>query len=258
MALRKSVSMVAWFNLLTGIGMIAVGLAAVFLWRRRAGFEYFWFGAMLWAVAIAIKLAMDFTVSPQLKGLVPASFLGVLALGLYYGLRTGIFESGIPYVAFRLAGKAPTFDQAVAVGIGAGAAEAIVLGLLSLLSVTAFILMPGLVSSYPPDTQATLQMQFSPAFVPVPIWERLFTLFCHVFAMALALLAVRAGPRWLLLSVAFMALLDGMLIPLLQYVTTRTYVDNLVIEAYVGAMGLVAIAGLFWLKKRYSAYVPQA
>ncbi len=250
--------MVAWYNLLTGIGMIAVGIAAVFFWRRRAGFEYFWYGGMLWAVAISIKLAMDFTVSPQLKGLVPASFVGVLALGLYYGLRTGIFESGIPYAVFRLARKAPTFDQAVAVGIGAGAAEAIVLGLLSLLTVSAFILAPGLIDMYPPGAQASLQMQFSPAFVPLPVWERLFTLFCHVFAMALALLAVRAGPRWLLLSVAFMTLLDGMLIPLLQYVTTRTYVDNLVIEAFVGAMGLIAIGGLFWLKKRYPAYVPQA
>jgi hypothetical protein len=120
------------------------------------------------------------------------------------------------------------------------------------------MLVPGLIDSYPPETQASLQLQFSLAFIPIPVWERLFTLFCHIFAMVLALLAVRAGLKWLWLSVAFMALLDGMLIPLLYYVTTRTYADNLIIEAFVGAMGLVSIAGLFWLKKRYHTYVRQA
>ncbi len=250
--------MVGWLNLLPGAGMIAVGAIAVYVWRRRAGVEYFLFGAVFWAAAIAVKIAMDLTVTPPLKALLPHAISGVLVLGLYYGLRTGLFESGFPYVAVRLAKLAPTFDQAVAMGIGAGAAEAIALGVLSLLNVLTFILMPGLIDTYPPATQAALQLQFSLPFLPIPVWERMFTLFCHVFAMALAMYAVRAGWRWLGLSIAFMALLDGALIPLLVYVTTRTYIDNLVIEAFVGAMGLVSIAGLFILRGIYDRHAPQA
>jgi len=251
-------SMVGWINLLSGAGMIAVGAIAVYAWRRRAGAGYFLFGAVFWAAAIAVKIAMDLTVTPSLKELLPHAVSGVLVLGLYYGLRTGLFESGFPYAAARLAKLVPTFDQAVAVGIGAGAAEAIVLGVLSLSNVLIFILVPGLIDTYPPATQASLQLQFSLPFVPIPVWERLFTLFCHVFAMALAMYAVRAGWRWLGLSIAFMALLDGALIPLLVYVTTRTYADNLIIEAFVGAMGLVSIAGLFMLRGIYDRHAPQA
>jgi hypothetical protein len=250
--------MVGWLNLLSGAGMIAVGAAAVYLWRRRAGVEYFLFGAVFWAAAIAVKIALDLTVTPSLKALLPPTLTGVLTLGLYYGLRTGIFESGIPYGAARLAKLKPTFSQAVAIGIGAGAAEAIALGALSLLSVGAFILVPGLLESRSPATQAALQLQFSLPFLPVHVWERLFALFCHVFAMALAMYALRVGWRWLGLSIAFMALLDGALIPLLVYVTTRTYLDNLVIEAFVGAMGAVSIAGLFILRDLYEKHAPQA
>jgi hypothetical protein len=250
--------MVGWLNLLSGAGMIVVGAIAVYSWRQRAGIEYFLFGAVFWAAAIAVKIALDLTVTPSLTALLPHAVSGVLVLGLYYGLRTGLFESGLPCVAVRLAKLAPTFDQAVAIGIGAGAAEAIALGALSLSNVLAFILLPGLIDTYPPATQAALQLQFSLPFLPLPVWERLFTLFCHVFAMTLAMYAVRAGWQWLGLSIAFMALLDGALILLLVYVTTRTYVDNLAIEAFVGAMGLVSIAGLFILRSLYDRHAPQA
>ncbi|HEY3272727.1 MAG TPA: YhfC family glutamic-type intramembrane protease [Methanocella sp.] len=251
-------SMVGWLNLLSGTGMIAVGAIAVYVWRRRAGAGYFLLGAVSWAAAIAVKIAMDLTVTPSLKAFLPHALSGVLVLGLYYGLRTGLFESGFPYAAARVAKLAPTFDQAIAAGIGAGAAEAIVLGLLSLLNVLTFILMPGLIGTYPPATQASLQLQFSLPFLPIPVWERLFALFCHVFAMALAMYALRAGWQWLGLSIAFMTLLDGALIPLLVYVTLQTYVDNLLIEAFVGAMGLVSVAGLFILRGIYDRHAPQA
>jgi uncharacterized membrane protein YhfC len=250
--------MVGWLNLLSGAGMIAVGAVAVYGWRRRADAVYFLFGAVSWAVAIAVKIALDLTVTPAFKALLPETLTGILVLGLYYGLRTGFFESGIPWAAARLAEMRPTFDQAVAVGIGAGAAEAIVLGLLSLLNVLVFILVPGLIDTFSPATQAALQLQLSVPFIPVPVWERLFTLFCHVFAMALAMYSLRAGWLWLALSIAFMALLDGALIPLLVYVTTRTYIDNLVIEVFVGVMGLISIAGLFILRGLYDRHAPQA
>jgi uncharacterized membrane protein YhfC len=251
--------MVGWINLLSGAGMIAVGAVAVFAWRKRAGIEYFLFGAVFWAAAIAIKIAMDLTITPQLNDLLPYTTIsGIVLMSLYFGLRTGVFESGIPYVAVRLAKLKPDFNRAVAIGIGAGAAEAIFLGALSMINVLAYILVPGLIESYPQATQDALQMQLSLAFIPIPVWERLFTLFCHVFAMVLAMYAVRAGWKWLGLSILFMTLLDGMIIPLLIYVTTETYVDNLIIEAFVGLMGIVSIAGLYFMRGIYDRHAPQA
>jgi hypothetical protein len=41
--------------------MIAVGAIAVVYWhmKKHIGFKYFLYGAILWAVAVAIKFAMD-------------------------------------------------------------------------------------------------------------------------------------------------------------------------------------------------------
>jgi hypothetical protein len=75
----------------------------------------------------------------------------------------------------------------------------------------------------------------------------------HVFAEA-----VEAVDPTGEMSIAFMTLLDGALIPLLVYVTMRTYLDNLVIEAFVGAAGAASIAGLFILRGLYDRHAPQA
>lgn len=250
--------MVGWLNLLSGAGMIAVGAIAIFLWRKRAGAEFFLFGAIFWVAAIAIKVIMDFTVTAPFRGLLPQTLAGVLILGLYYGLRTGIFESGIPYVATRVARMAPTFDQAVAIGIGFGAAEAILLGFSSLANVLAFMTIPGMPESYPQATQDLLQMQFSLAFIPVPVWERLFTLINHVFATVLALYAIKAGWKWLGLSALIGVVIDGSIFWLAWFVPSSSVAYTVILELFVAAVGLVSIYGLYRLKKRYDTRVHQA
>lgn len=251
-------SMVGWLNLLSGAGMIAVGVIAVYVWRRRAGAEYFLFGAVFWLAAIAIKVAMDLTVTAPFRELLPHTLAGTLALGLYYGLRTGIFESGIPYVSVRAARLKPTFSQAVAIGIGFGAAEAILLGFASLINVLVFILLPGYIDSLPQATQDALQMQFSLAFIPVPALERLTTLINHVFATVLALYAIRAGWKWLALSMAIGIVIDGSIFWLAYFIPSSSVAYIVALEAFVAAIAVVSLYGLSLLKKRYDAHAPQA
>jgi hypothetical protein len=251
-------SMVGWINLLSGAGMIAVGAIAVYIWRRRAGAEYFLFGAVFWMAAIAIKIAMDLTVTVPFRELLPHTLAGGLTVGLYYGLRTGIFESGIPYLSARTAHLKTTFDQAVAIGIGFGAAEAILLGFGSLANVLLFIMMPELIESYPQATQDALQMQLSLAFIPIPVWERLFTLINHVFATVLALYAIRAGWKWLALSMAIGVIIDGSIFWFAYFIPSSSLAYTVALEAFVGAIGVVSLYGLYRLKKRYDTHAPQA
>ncbi len=250
--------MVGWLNLLSGAGMIAVGAIAVYCWRRRAGAEYFLFGALFWMAAIAVKLAMDFTVTAPFRELLPHTLAGALIVGLYYGLRTGLFESGIPYLSARLARMKPAFDQAVAIGIGFGAAEAILLGFSSLANVLLFITLPNLVSSYPQATQDALQMQFSLVFIPIPVIERMTVLFCHVFATVLALYAIRAGWKWLALSMAIGLLLDGSIFWFGWFIPSSSFAYTVVLEAFVAAIGVASLYGLYRLKERYDSHVLQA
>ncbi len=247
--------MVGWLNLLSGAGMIAVGAIAVYLWRRRAGAVYFLYGALFWMAAIAIKLVMDFTVTAPFRELLPHTWVAALTIGLYYGLRTGLFESGIPYLSARLSRLKPTFDQAVAIGIGFGAAEAILLGLGSLVNVLVFITMPEVISSYPQATQDALQMQLSLAFIPIPVIERLTVLFCHIFATVLALYAIKAGWKWLALSIAIGVLLDGSIFWFAYFIPSSSFAYTAVIEAFVAAIGVASLYGLYLLKKRYDSHV---
>jgi len=174
--------------------------------------------------------------------------------GLYLGLRTGILESGAVYLGTLYSKlKCMSFDDAVAVGIGFGGIEALLLGALSLLNAIAYLLNPGLflMLSY------SAQQQFEPSFIPIPVVERLAVLFAHVFATVLAIYAVKlADLKWLLISVVYKTFIDGPL-PIfthyLSYMGTGMYY---LIEVYLVVLAIIGFAGLYWFSKRYGGAAP--
>ncbi|MCD1294765.1 YhfC family intramembrane metalloprotease [Methanocella sp. CWC-04] len=246
--------MVSVLNLLSGAGMVTVGVAAIAYWylKKKPGLEYFFYGGIFWAIAIGIKLAMDLTISQPLQKFLLAnmSILPFLILiSLYVGVRTGLFESGITYIVVKMTKLSKmNFNEAIAVGIGFGGAEAIVLGLLSMLSIMTYILMPDLVSTL----SAEVQDQFSLKYMPLPIIERTFTLLCHVFATLLAIYAVKLNDlRWLGVSVLFKTALDAV-IPIAGYYLTG-FSGTVLIEGYVVLLGILAYIGTIWFKNKYVA-----
>lgn len=252
--------MITWLNLLSGVGMIAVGVGAMAYWYYKKGINplYFLIGGVLWVVAIAIKVIMDLTISASLSQQVTMIFAplaAIIILGLYYGLRTGILESGISYLAVKYTKLSRSgFDEAVALGIGFGGTEAILLGLLSLASVGTMLLMPGVAATLP---DSVLE-QFSLIMVPVPIIERLFTLFCHVFATVLVVYAARFGElKWLGLSVVYKTLLDGTLLPFNHFLAGMGTLPRIgIIEVFVVGMGVLGVAGLYWIRKKWLSIAP--
>ncbi len=248
---------ITWANYLPGIGMLAVGLGAMALWYllKRPKLRYFAFGAILWAVAIIPKYIMDFTITGPFQSflLQHLSLTAVLAvMSLYLGLRTGLFESGFTYLAVKYTKLSKMdFNEAMALGIGFGGIEAIYLGILSLLTIYVLMSQPGLASLLPPE-------QLAVSFIPIPILERLFTLFCHVFATVLVVYAVKLNDlRWLALSILFKTALDGALLPL-QHVFGTGLSGIYIIEGYVAVLGIIALAGIYWFAKKYSGGVPNA
>ncbi len=92
------------FLMLSGIGMMAVAVFAILYWRRKAGagWKFFLAGAGMWIVAVAVKALMDLTITAAIQQWVLAAggIGGLLfGIGLYAGLRTGLFESGFSYIA---------------------------------------------------------------------------------------------------------------------------------------------------------------
>jgi uncharacterized membrane protein YhfC len=245
-------------NLITGTGMILVGAFAVYYWYRKGKpkLEYFFFGAIFWGIAIGIKLLMDLTITAPINSYFVKNYpiiAALLIMSLYVGLRTGILESGIPYLAVKFTRLSKmSFNDAVAMGVGFGGSEAILLGLLSLLSVGSYVLFPGLLDLLPPESKALLLEQLTLKFIPLGIVERAFTLMCHVFAVVLAVYAVKLNDiKLLAVSIIYKTILDGMLPAFNHYIIPSGYGGYLIVEGFVAIMGILGYIGLVYFKGKY-------
>jgi uncharacterized membrane protein YhfC len=180
--------------LASAAGMMLVAVAIVWFWRKRTGipWRWFWVGALLWTVAVAVKFGIAIPLNgPLLTGL--KSLLpdwGYLSVGtIYGGVMTGITEVLFTFIAAMIWPRMAAAPQrAVAVGVGAGAFEAALLAIVA--ATAAFIAGAG-----PTAWLGAL----------VPVVERLIAILCHVASRVLALMAV-ASRRWMLFLYGFLLL----------------------------------------------------
>jgi hypothetical protein len=120
--------------LVSALGMICVALAAVMAWRRvaRTGFRWFWIGAGLWAVAVAVKVVLALLTNAAVLGFLKSNLSYPLLLacgGLFIGIQSSVCEMGFTLLAvwiWRPLGKKA--GRAIGIGLGAGAFEAFLLG----------------------------------------------------------------------------------------------------------------------------------
>jgi len=195
--------------LLSGPLMLAVGAAFVIGWKAgsRTPLRWFWAGAAIWTAGVALKvvtaLLLNKPVFAGLKALLPRSALLVLGAG-YIGLLTGVFEIGVTLMAaLKWQGLARNAKRAVAVGVGAGAFEAILLGTAALISALVAL------SNLPGSQEARTAITSSAAHTSLP-WltgtvERIIAILVHTSSRTLVLLSV-ARRRWCFFWYGFLLL----------------------------------------------------
>ncbi len=250
--------MVGYINLLTGIGMIAVAIVPLAYWHitRRPGLRYFAFGAVLWAASIMLKVILELTLTGMLVAALKPVLPGVMfvaVISAYVGLRTGIIESGLTYLGVRQAKLSSIgLNDAIAMGIGFGGAEAAFFGALSMLIVMSLLMLgPTALDALPEADKALLLEQFTIMWMPIPIIERAFTMLCHIASTVLAIYAVKLNDlRWLGLSIAIRAILDTP-IPFLEYYLAPIHLGGqAVIESWVAMAGILSLVLLLWFMAR--------
>jgi uncharacterized membrane protein YhfC len=246
--------------LVSGIGMVLFGILAPLYWKRKAKVKinYFFWGAGVWVLAVAVKIAMDYTVTPALSAsLGPygvAAFLVVM--GLYLGLRTGFLESGLSYlVMLRTRLMKMNYREGIAFGIGFGSIEAIFLGVTSFLNVLLFLMVPDLITMLPEAQQAFVLMQLDASSWVVfgPIIERISIMFIHVFSTLLVLCAIRKKrTAYLWISILFKAMVDG-IIPWLLYSVEplSTVAGTYLIETPFIILAVISYFGIGWMRARF-------
>jgi uncharacterized membrane protein YhfC len=173
-------------GLASGIAMIVVVAGCVWYWRRWSdvSWKWFWIGAALWAVAVAVKFAIAIPLNEplfkELKSSLP--HWAYLAVGtIYGGGLTGVTEVLFTFIAALIWPRmAATAQRAVAIGLGAGVFEAAMLAL----AIVAGAFFGGVrVANW--------------SLILVPAVERLIAIQCHIAARVLVLLAV-ARRQWVL------------------------------------------------------------
>jgi len=248
--------------ILAPLGMLVVGVASMVFWRRRshAALRYFTLGGLVWGVSVAPKLLMDYTITPSISSLLTSSLGlmgGLAALGIYVGLRTGLFECGFTFLAVDKTGlKKASVDDATAFGVGFGAVEAILLALPSLIQLAMFVTNPSMIDAVPPQFREALRAQLSvpTSMVLAPILERMFTLFAHVFSALLVFAAVRRGRiRLLLYAFVYKGILDAAA-PYLQWVLASSSSASVVylVELWVVLLGALGLLGSIRLRRRWN------
>jgi uncharacterized membrane protein YhfC len=199
--------------LLSGLGMIAVALAAVLVWRRRArsAWAFFGAGALAWTAGVALKLVWALPFNKPILAFFsrhldrasgPASWL-------YVGLLTGVFEVGATWAVVRFTRmRRASPDDAMAFGLGFGAIEAFLLGVVSFLAIVVATLFW---SKLPVAAQNALGGHGALWLVFVPILERAYTIVAHAVSCVLVFQSVqqrRAAP--LVASFVYKTLIDGL------------------------------------------------
>ena len=200
--------------LASGFGMIVVAIAAVIVWRRisHVGFRWFWIGAGLWTVAVAVKVVCALLTNAAVIGYLTSHLpyqVQVACGGLFLGIQSSLCEMGFTLLAvwfWRQLGKEA--DRAVAIGVGAGAFEAFLLGLAQW--VAAAVVIVGLPGTESVGEDLAKGVAVTPLMWLIGPVERVIAILCHASSRTLILLGVVHRRRMMIVwGFVLFTLLDG-------------------------------------------------
>jgi uncharacterized membrane protein YhfC len=246
-------------QVLSGALMMLIALAAVFGWwlHSRVQWRWFWAGAGIWTVGVALKFAVAIPLNPILFGKSGHAAGLKLCIGAAYcGLMTGVFEIGVTLAAalvWRRLAAEPA--RAVAVGLGAGAFEALLLGLAS--GVASLVALASGQTEPMLKSLAGIGAHTSLLWLAGPV-ERVIAILAHTAARVLVLRAV-AGRRWLGFWAGFGWLSAVDLLAGVALLTGMTTSGSLwLIELMILPFGVLSIPLTRWAVRHWPTTTPGA
>jgi hypothetical protein len=211
-------------------------------------YRWFWIGAALWTIAVAIKVGIAIATNGPVYGSMQAALpypLYLILGGLYGGLQSSFCEIGLTWLAVR---KWPQLgqnaDRAIGIGFGAGAFEAFLLGLGAAVAVA--VAMSGLEGAKAVRDQFDMATETTAVFWLVGTAERIIAVLCHASSRALVLLGVVYRRPWMVFwGFAIFTILDGL--GTAVHLTGRLGTFSLWwIELSILPMALISIPILRW------------
>jgi uncharacterized membrane protein YhfC len=222
-----------------------VGLGVWVTWRFHLSWRLYGIGAATFVLSQVGHIPFNATVLPWLKNLgmpFPPEPVGVVAVAVFAGLSSGLFEETARWVMYRWAVKdARSWRKALALGAGHGGIEAILAGALAGWTVFQAIALMGVsdLSTVVSAQQLPQVQAFVDAFWSAPWYatllgalERFLALPLH---LALSVLVFQCFARrqwgWWLLAVLWHGSANGIVYSVLQ-VTQNPYLTELCFAAF--------------------------
>jgi len=239
--------------LLAGMGMIIVAAGyVIYAATHKLGWAYLGLGAAAWVGTVICKFAWAVPFNPRVYDAVTGALPQGMAravFALYVGALTGVFEVVGLWLLLRYTklGRVP-WARALALGIGFGAVEALLLGINSLAGVLTAILAP---STLPVEALEQIVHQSVALYIAAPAWERFFTVLIHVAANACLFYGIaRQETRWLWLAFAFKTAIDTAA-AWAQFGLLATAGGLWAVEAIVAIFGIAGWLGIRWIRDHY-------
>ena len=182
---------------------------------------------------------------------------GLVPFALTLGLLAGLFEETARYILYKfILKKTNTWNEGVYVGLGHGGTEAIIFGILGVLTFVNMLVYRNIdlstIPSIPPE-QLELARQQVDAFWSTPphlallgMVERAFAICLHVALSVMVLYGlVKKQHIWFWLAVLWHAVIDAGAVYLVQQI------DPLVLEGIIGVGAAISIVIVLWLKPKF-------
>jgi len=244
---------------LNGLLMIGLGLGlGIFLTRRfRLGWGIWWVGGATFILSQVGHIPFNMNVlNPWVQQILARQqTLNGLpwTVAALYGISAGVFEEFARYAMYRWWLKdARSWRKGILAGAGHGGMEAILLGLLTLVSFFQVVALKDMdLSTLLPEEQISAVSQQIAAYWTLPWYdsllgavERLFTIPLHVAASVMVLQAfTRRKPAWLGLAVLWHALVDAAAVYLAGFLSIY------LVEGILGLAALLNLGIIFALRQ---------
>ncbi len=248
--------------------LIAMPLAlGAFLVRRfRTGWKLFVIGAVTFVASQVLHIPFNVYVLDPLMvqlgfGTSSGPGLALAGAAILLGLSAGVFEEGARWLAYRFwIRQARTWPEGVVFGSGHGGGEAVITGLIALLTLFQLTALRGqdLAAIVPAEQLAAAQAQVE-AYWALPGWVFFLSAVERASALAvqitLSVIVLQAflrprGRLWLMAAIGWHALVDA--VAVFAGVTTGVYGGNIAgtvfTELLIAGMAAISLIILFRLR----------
>jgi uncharacterized membrane protein YhfC len=239
-----------------GMIVLPIGLWIYFTRKFALSWKLLLAGGLTFIASQILHIPLVLALRPVLGN------VSLLINAILLGLLAGVFEETARYILFKfILKRSRSWKEGILVGLGHGGTEAMILGVMAVLTLVNMMLYRTVdlstVPSIPADQLEAAKQQVAaywsvPMYMPfVGLLERTFAICLHVSLSAMVLYSIAANkPVWFWLALLWHAIVDAAAVYIGQQI------GALPAEATTGIAALISLWIIFMLRRKFSQDLP--